>query len=233
MIGLPERLSSALLLAHLWPPRAGVQEDFNRDECPWTLDEFLEVRNQALHRAFTKVRPLPGVMRLVEHLRAHGVPICVASGSVRARFDVKAGANPALFELFGSRVVLGDDPRVERGKPHPDIFLVAAREGTNDMTIDWPTLIRPPGAQHDNSPLRGGEKHVLVFEDGRPGVSAARRAGMQVVWVPDAQLPDLYRNETLGNPDSDLDAPHQTIASMLHFKPEDWGLPPFLAEEQE
>lgn len=230
MMGRPDHISSTVLLAHLWPPRAGIEEDFNQAECPWTLEEFLKLRNQAVVEAFPKVRPLPGVMRLVKHLHAHGVPICVATGSKRIRFDVKAGANPELFELFGSRIVVGDDLRIERGKPQPDIFLVAAREGTEDEVSDWRSLIRPPGVEHDGQPLRGGEKHCLVFEDGRPGVTAARRAGMQVVWVPDPHILDLYRNEMPGDPDKDLDAPHQILTSLLDFNPEEWGLPAFPPE---
>lgn len=70
--------------------------------------------------------------------------------------------------------MLGDDPRVGagRGKPLPDIYLVAL-ECINKE-------IRESGS---------GEAEIkpeecLVFEDSVPGVEAGRRAGMRVVWVP-------------------------------------------------
>ncbi|KAG5914625.1 hypothetical protein E4U42_000396, partial [Claviceps africana] len=84
-----------------------------------------------------------------------------------------------LADLFGvfpeHRRVLGDDARLApgRGKPLPDIFLLALR------TI--------------NESLDEGEEPVapeecLVFEDAVPGVEAGRRAGMRVVWVPHPKL---------------------------------------------
>jgi pseudouridine-5'-monophosphatase len=57
--------------------------------------------------------------------------------------------------------VCGDDPRVARPKPAPDIFLAAARD-----------LGAPPAS-------------CLVFEDSPFGVEAARAAGMQVIALPD------------------------------------------------
>ena len=85
-------------------------------------------------------------------------------------------------------IVLGDDPRIPRGKgkPAPDIYLLALEtinhtirqslsSGGNQTGTDVATdtnidIIKP--------------SECLVFEDAVPGVEAARRAGMRVVWVP-------------------------------------------------
>lgn len=56
----------------------------------------------------------------------------------------------------------------------------------------------------------------MVFEDAPSGVTAAKRAGMQVVLVPDEKLAIEEREN------ADL-----VIDSLLDFKPEKFGLPPF------
>ena len=76
---------------------------------------------------------------------------------------VKTRQHRAWMSLFAA-VVCGDDPRVKRGKPAPDIFLAAAR----DLGADPETC--------------------LVFEDSPFGVRAALAAGMQVVAMPDPNM---------------------------------------------
>jgi len=66
-----------------------------------------------------------------------------------------------------------------------------------------------------------------VFEDGAPGVVAANRAGMPVIWVPDANLLEHMSSRE----DATL-RPSQTLASLLNFQPEEWHLPPFAQENQ-
>jgi len=98
-----------------------------------------------------------------------------------------------------------------RGKPCPDIFLAAAREmlgvqvGNAEEGTEEQGVLRSKG---------------LVFEDAVPGVLAAKRAGMSVVWVPDERL------VAVGTRPSDLN-PTDTLASLEDFVPEKWGLPPY------
>lgn len=55
-----------------------------------------------------------------------------------------------------------------------------------------------------------------MFEDAPNGVRAACSAGMQSVMVPeDMVAPELRKEATV------------VIRSLLHFKPEEFGLPPF------
>ena len=81
----------------------------------------------------TQLRPLlastglkPGARRLVSHLARHGVPAAVATSSRRTNSCVKMSRHRDLFSLFSHAVYGSDDPAVARGKPDPDIFLVAA-----------------------------------------------------------------------------------------------------------
>lgn len=57
---------------------------------------------------------------------------------------------------------------------------------------------------------------VLVIEDAPNGVVAAVSAGMQVVMVPDPNVPEEMRQDAT-----------IVLDSLTEFKPEDFGLPSF------
>ncbi|SCZ89171.1 BZ3500_MvSof-1268-A1-R1_Chr1-1g01005 [Microbotryum saponariae] len=150
---------------------------------------LLELMDAKVQEAFAKVQPLPGAVKLI------------ATGSKAKNMAIKSTHLPHLFEPFRTRIMVGDDPCLQgKGKPDPTIFIEAAK--------------RHLGFDCDESRSR-----VLVFEDGPPGVRAAKSAGMPVVWVPDPQL-----LKTMG--DHDLD-PTQILNSLVDFVPEEWGLPPY------
>ncbi len=88
-------------------------------------------------------------------LRAHGVPVAVASSSPRDRLRRTLG-RAGLLDAFDV-VVSGDE--VEHGKPAPDMFLLAASR-----------LGVEPAA-------------CVVIEDSPPGVQAGLAAGMFTIAV--------------------------------------------------
>ena len=96
---------------------------------------------------------LPGVVQLLRALRERGVPTAVASSSRNAGAVVDRLQIRPLLNL----VVDGND--VERGKPDPEAFLLAAKR------------------------LGVAPERCVVVEDAEKGVEAALTAGMRVVGI--------------------------------------------------
>lgn len=96
-----------------------------------------------------EIRPVRGLVELLEELRRRGIPCAVGSSGCRENVDFVL-SNCGIADYF-SCIVSGD--RVTRCKPDPEIYLLAA-EG-----------LHLPSAE------------CLVFEDARVGITAARRAG--------------------------------------------------------
>lgn len=107
----------------------------------------------------TDLKPIPAVVEFARAV-ARRAPVSVASGGpkpiVRQTLE-----RVGLAELFPI-VVTPED--VKRGKPAPDLFLLAAEK----MGV-------PP-------------QGCLVFEDAEPGVEAAKAAGMRWVYVPSRSM---------------------------------------------
>jgi len=102
-----------------------------------------------------------GVIAFIDTLRTQAVPLAVATSARRS--DARGLLGPlGLLDRFDAIVTAED---VSRGKPDPEVYLLAAsRLGT------------APG-------------RCLVFEDAIVGVQAARGAGMRVVGVATAYEP--------------------------------------------
>ena len=102
-----------------------------------------------------RLEPIPGMRDLLQSLTEAGMPFVIASSGSSAR--VQLGITTTnLVEFFPDHVLTTRD-HVERGKPFPDLFLLAAQRAGIDPA------------------------HCLVVEDSPHGVEAAHRAGMRVV----------------------------------------------------
>ncbi len=136
--------------------REALEEFFGRDLPPDRIRR-LDERKEELYRLIIRddFPPMPGAARLIDDLHQAGVKI--AAGSSGPRLNVEL-----VLELLERRerfdaVVTGDD--VTRGKPDPQVFLLAARR------------------------LGMAPDRCLVVEDALPGLAAARAAGMKAVAI--------------------------------------------------
>jgi len=115
----------------------------------------VEARQKAEYLSLIdEVKP---IVEVVDVAMAHAgkLPMSVASGGTRPLVE-RTLELIGVKHLFGHVLVAAD---VERGKPEPDIFLLAAER------------------------MGVAPERCLVFEDGEMGILAAQRAGMQVVRV--------------------------------------------------
>ncbi|WP_034383302.1 HAD family phosphatase [Deinococcus sp. YIM 77859] len=129
--------------------------DWLHAEHRWVPPEgFLPELDARLARAFTATPAIEGAADTLRALRAAGLPVAVASNSLRARLRLKMAA-AGLADLVGEHVY--DPAHVGgRGKPAPDLYAFAA-------------------AQLGVSPTR-----ALVVEDSVTGLTAGVAAGATV-----------------------------------------------------
>jgi len=99
----------------------------------------------------------PGVREILEFFRAKNVKLAVASSSLRNM--IADNLSRAGIDGYFDAVVSGED--VSRGKPEPDIFLLAAQK------------------------LGCSPESCYVFEDGINGVRAGIAAGCATIMIPD------------------------------------------------
>jgi beta-phosphoglucomutase-like phosphatase (HAD superfamily) len=117
---------------------------------------------------------------------AERVPVAVVSGALRDEV-VPTLAAAGIADAVAA-VVTSED--VERGKPHPDGYLLALEL--------LERKIRP--------------QHVTVFEDTEAGVAAAKAAGMRCVAIPGTHAPERLALADELAPALDVEAVRRALA---------------------
>jgi beta-phosphoglucomutase family hydrolase len=137
-----------------WPTRAIVQLLIKETGRKLDVDEVSHFKENAFANRLGEVRAIEPV---VEVLRLHQgkLPLAVATGATRPILD-RILKHIGLAGAFNAEVCSEEVPR---HKPHPDVFLEAARR----------IAVEP--------------RYCRVYEDTDPGVEAGLSAGMEVVDV--------------------------------------------------
>lgn len=116
--------------------------------------EFVEKDEISTHKS---------TFRLIEKLRSHSIKIALISSSKNCKMILKKIGAAGLMDA----IVDGND--ITKGKPDPQIFLMAARE------------------------LKVEPLDCIVFEDAVLGVEAAKRAGMLCVGIDRYAAPERLK----------------------------------------
>jgi HAD superfamily hydrolase (TIGR01509 family) len=131
------------------------------------VEEMMRRRGEIATDFFAnRIGLFPSVKEVLEELRQVKTPVRPALRLAVATSSVSASARPFLdrhqLTPFFEVIVTGDE--IERGKPHPDIYLRAAEK------------LGIPANQ------------CLVIEDALAGIAAAKSAKMRVAAIPDARF---------------------------------------------
>ena len=154
-----------------------------------TAKELWEQWESRLNYLCENVKACPGAGELVEALsQVPGMKIAIATSSQKEAVETKKKHHMNTIFKHMNLIVTGDDPELNRGKPAPDIYLLAAKR------------------------LGVNPRNCLVFEDAMSGVIAARAAGCQVVAVPD---PRMNKEEFSSKADTVLES--LSLFELDHF----------------
>jgi HAD superfamily hydrolase (TIGR01509 family) len=143
--------------------KEGTKEIF-AGHIPVPFDDLYEMKENLLKGHIHSFGPpiKPGVTKGLKKIKKAGLKTALATSTSgdRALFRLQKSMLLDLFDEFA----FGNE--IERGKPAPDIFLLAAER-----------LGASPG-------------ECVVLEDSPAGVMSAKAAGMHVVLIPDMKQPD-------------------------------------------
>lgn len=126
-----------------------------------TPSQLVEEYHREIEGLFPTMQMMPGAEELLKKLKLNNIPVAIATSSASHTVPLKLKHHSVFAECVDI-IVTGDDPELARGKPHPDIFLLAAK--------------------------RLGDLHArncVVFEDAPSGVQAGISAGMRTIAIPD------------------------------------------------
>jgi HAD superfamily hydrolase (TIGR01509 family) len=157
-------LSDSLYLKLIGITVADAEDVLASEFGPTFKKEVFHVRAQELYEKLHTEEGLalkPGIRELLVWARENNIPCAVGTSTVKEE-AVRRLLHHELHDFFV--VVVGGD-MVQRGKPNPDIFLLA-QSGLN-LSAD----------------------NCLVLEDAHSGLVAARAGGMRSCLVPDLLPP--------------------------------------------
>lgn len=128
-----------------------------RYNIPGSIEQLSREKNEIyMEIARKEIALFPEMGKLLQALKKTGMPMVIASGSSLEVMDELvplAGIEEYFLHIFSA-------DQVSRGKPHPDLFLKAARA------------------------LKAEPENCLVLEDSRYGVEAALAARMECAAIP-------------------------------------------------
>ncbi|CAI5479891.1 unnamed protein product [Closterium sp. Yama58-4] len=230
-------------------PIDGARATVQRYGLPCTPEELLAQSHVLVEERWSQAKPLPGAHRLMQHLRACGIPMAVASSSPRRNVNIKLSFHSGQLH-------------VPREVPAPAHGSLRVCSGCSLLLLMQhlqacsPFLLplAPPGATSTSSSPSMQVGCTFSARNG-PGKMRDVLGKLRIVqgWTDMLQVlvggdevehgkprPDIFLRaaELMGASPSNClvveDSPccppaaaHHLLPSLLDFQPQHWGLPPF------
>lgn len=133
--------------------------------------KLLQQEKETLYRQYIAphLTPLPGLLHFLKEMSRHDIPMGVATSAPHENIDFTL-EGLGVADYF--QVVVGAE-MVKRGKPDPEIFLLAAER------------------------LGFSKEKCIVFEDSISGLQAAHASGMRVVALRTAHRDEALKDANL------------------------------------
>ncbi len=135
-------------------PYAITEKIFEKENASADVNEFVEKMSEEFKKiGKSKIKSMPYAIGVLQKLEEMSVKKAVASGTTTELIEFTLEINE--MGKYFQEIVSGSE--VEKGKPEPDIFLLAAKK------------------------LNANPRDCIVFEDSIMGVEAAKNAGMECI----------------------------------------------------
>lgn len=135
------------------PTPANAQRLIEMFDLPTTVEEFSELREDVFHEALERHETefMPYAIETLDYFKAKGLPLYLVTGSPRRTIDI-IFKKTGLAKYFEFVITRSD---VTHSKPHPESYLKAVEKINDDI------------------------ESIVVFEDTKSGVTAAKGAGLR------------------------------------------------------
>ena len=153
-----------------------------------TPEEFEKKRDEYLIEPFKTCKFMKGAKETTHKCKYElNLKVAIATSSSKFNFDNKTCNVKEWLKEDIDKVVTGDDPRIKKGKPAPDIFIIAAKE------------------------LGLEPNECFIFEDALSGINAAISSGAKYVIA----IPDIRQKKDVENVKYDKDKTKLIILNSM------------------
>ena len=139
-------------------------------EVKLSSENYSKLKNEYLIEPLKNCDPMKGSKEITKNLKnKYGLKLAVCTSSPKSLWDIKINKHKEWFKNDFDLIITGDDKRIKKGKPNPDIFLLAANE----------LGVKP--------------EECIIFEDAVNGVEAGLNSEAKIV----VAIPNSYFIKTI------------------------------------